>query len=394
MSPTHKSQSALEYMMTYGWAILVIVIVAAVLYSLGIFSPASSLSSTVTGFSNLGSVTGECTANGVLRISLGDSTGYPINITSVTAKSSTGQISTFQPNSTVDSSPIIQPTSTYIFSVPNICPAAGSRYSLAVTVNYTEPGQIFPGPYTSTGTVAGTATSTILQPFVASFAAPYNVSTTTSNDNSYMYYTLPASTGLADVGNFTFTITGWVKMPKENGPGNTGQWMADGLFYFGPTPTTGRYAAFIFTPPAPQDVIHTCDNDIHSNSFSVSVFNNSWYFFAASINSTDGLFQLGSTQSVVGDSGNSRYSDGYIAVGASFSCGDFGLIGDLTDLQLYNSSLSAQELMNIYNEGINGGPIISNGLVAFWPLNGTLKDYSGHGFNLVDDGALFTSNYK
>ena len=28
-----KSQSALEYMMTYGWAILIIVIVAAVLYS-------------------------------------------------------------------------------------------------------------------------------------------------------------------------------------------------------------------------------------------------------------------------------------------------------------------------------------------------------------------------
>ena len=51
MSLTHKSQSALEYMMTYGWAILVIVIVAAVLYSLGIFSPSSSLSTTITGFS-------------------------------------------------------------------------------------------------------------------------------------------------------------------------------------------------------------------------------------------------------------------------------------------------------------------------------------------------------
>ncbi|MCL4406761.1 hypothetical protein M1139_01550, partial [Candidatus Parvarchaeota archaeon] len=147
MSLTHKSQSALEYMMTYGWAILVIVIVAAVLYSLGIFSPASSLSSTVTGFSNLGSVTGECTANGVMRISLGDSTGYPINITGVTAKSSTGQVSTFKPNSTVDPNPIILPASNYIFSVPNVCPAAGSSYSLAVTVNYTEPGQIFPGPY-------------------------------------------------------------------------------------------------------------------------------------------------------------------------------------------------------------------------------------------------------
>ena len=36
-----RSQSALEYMMTYGWAILIIVIVAVVLYSMGIFSPSS-----------------------------------------------------------------------------------------------------------------------------------------------------------------------------------------------------------------------------------------------------------------------------------------------------------------------------------------------------------------
>ena len=178
-----KSQSALEYMMTYGWAILVIVIVAGVLYSLGIFSPASSLSSTVTGFSNLGSVTGECTANGILRISLGDSTGYPINITSVTAKSSTGQISTFKPNSTVDPNPIIQPTSSYIFSVPNICPAAGSRYSLAVTVNYTEPGQIFSGPYLSSGTVSGLVSTKVQPSYVAFFTTSSIISIIKSNLN-------------------------------------------------------------------------------------------------------------------------------------------------------------------------------------------------------------------
>ena len=51
-----RSQSALEYMMTYGWAILIIVIVAVILYSMGIFNPSSSVSSTVIGFSGLGSV--------------------------------------------------------------------------------------------------------------------------------------------------------------------------------------------------------------------------------------------------------------------------------------------------------------------------------------------------
>ena len=389
-----RSQSALEYMMTYGWAILIIVIVAVILYSMGIFNPSSSISATVTGFSGLGSVTAQCTANGVLRISVGDSTGNLINITGITAKDpAITKISNFKPNSTVDPNPLIRSGSSYIFSVPNICPSAGTHYAITVAVNYTEPGQPLPGPYQSLGSITGTSTSTVLPAFVASFAAPYNISATPSNDNSYMYYTLPTSTGLANVVNFTFTITGWVKMPKENGPGNTGQWMADALFYFGPS-GIGRYAAFIFTPPPLQEVIHTCYNDIHSNSFSVNVFNNSWYFFAASINSTYGLFQLGQTQSVVSDYSNYRASNGYVVVGASFYCSDFGLIGDLADLQLYNSSLSSQELMSIYKEGITGGPITSNGLVAFWPLNGTLKDYSGHGFDLVDNGAFFTSNYK
>ena len=83
---SRRSQSALEYMMTYGWAILIIVIVAVILYSMGIFNPSSSVTSTVTGFSGLGSVTAQCTANGVLRISVGDSTGNLINITGITAK--------------------------------------------------------------------------------------------------------------------------------------------------------------------------------------------------------------------------------------------------------------------------------------------------------------------
>jgi hypothetical protein len=44
-----KGQSALEYMMTYGWAILIIVIVAVILYSMGIFNPRASVTATAVG---------------------------------------------------------------------------------------------------------------------------------------------------------------------------------------------------------------------------------------------------------------------------------------------------------------------------------------------------------
>jgi hypothetical protein len=49
-----KGQSAMEYLMTYGWAILIVIIVAAALYALGVFNPATYAGSRATGFANIG----------------------------------------------------------------------------------------------------------------------------------------------------------------------------------------------------------------------------------------------------------------------------------------------------------------------------------------------------
>ncbi|MGC8652322.1 MAG: hypothetical protein ACP5UH_03690 [Candidatus Micrarchaeia archaeon] len=43
---SRKAQSAMEYLMTYGWAILIIAIVIAALFSLGVFSSASYMGTT------------------------------------------------------------------------------------------------------------------------------------------------------------------------------------------------------------------------------------------------------------------------------------------------------------------------------------------------------------
>ena len=72
-----RSQSALEYMMTYGWAILIIVIVAVILYSMGIFNPSSSISTTITGFSSTPVSSVIFTDNGGLSLSVQNSVGYP-----------------------------------------------------------------------------------------------------------------------------------------------------------------------------------------------------------------------------------------------------------------------------------------------------------------------------
>jgi len=49
MKMKKKGQGALEYLMTYGWALLIIVVVAAALYALGVLNPATYSQSRCTG---------------------------------------------------------------------------------------------------------------------------------------------------------------------------------------------------------------------------------------------------------------------------------------------------------------------------------------------------------
>jgi DNA-binding beta-propeller fold protein YncE len=153
---TKRSQSALEYMMTYGWAILIIVIVAVILYSMGIFNPSSSVSSTVTGFSGFVVPAAICSPTGYLLITLGNSVGYYVEITNLTAISGSGASQTIEPNIT------LSPSSTYTFAVPFVCPTSTStHYSLKVELQYTEPSQYLKGPYFSSGSVSGSTASSI-----------------------------------------------------------------------------------------------------------------------------------------------------------------------------------------------------------------------------------------
>jgi hypothetical protein len=150
--PNRKSQSALEYMMTYGWAILIIVIVAGVLYSLGIFTPSSSTGTTITGFNGFGSVQVECIGNQGAVIQLGDNLGYPIRLLNVSVSSASG-------SSSVYTQQTITPDSNTILYIPKVCPSQSSAYSLNVKISYVEPGQPLPGPYSSSGVASGTASS-------------------------------------------------------------------------------------------------------------------------------------------------------------------------------------------------------------------------------------------
>ena len=170
LSKTRRSQSALEYMMTYGWAILIIVIVAVVLYSMGIFSPSSFLSfSGITGLSGFQPASAACASNGQMIVKLSNSLGYQVSLFSINVTTSSG-VSVTQPESAT-----LYPGQTQEFLVFGICPkTSGSSFSDTITVTYTEPSQPIPGPYSLSGTAKGTSTTPAYNTFTA-YNLPGNV---------------------------------------------------------------------------------------------------------------------------------------------------------------------------------------------------------------------------
>ncbi|MCL5433553.1 MAG: LamG domain-containing protein [Candidatus Marsarchaeota archaeon] len=79
--------------------------------------------------------------------------------------------------------------------------------------------------------------------------------------------------------------------------------------------------------------------------------------------------------------------------------GEVGSIGALNEtlisnVQIYNTSLSTNDIQALYQEGIGGAPIDLNHLAGWWPLNGNANDYSGNGNNGVPNNINFASSWQ
>ncbi len=55
--------------------------------------------------------------------------------------------------------------------------------------------------------------------------------------------------------------------------------------------------------------------------------------------------------------------------------------GDISNVQLYNTSLSSVEILALYQEGIGGAPVRPQNIVGWWPMNSNANDYSGNNDN-------------
>ena len=161
----HRSQSALEYMMTYGWAILIIVIVAVILYSMGIFNPSSSVTTTSSGFSPFAVSSTICTQTG-LKIALVagpiPNNAYYMSVDKIYVKSATGANTTTASYSLTNPVTLTSGRSATIL-VPNIaCKTPGNHYSMSTIIQYSYPISGIGLQKTNTsGTLAGTSVTEI-----------------------------------------------------------------------------------------------------------------------------------------------------------------------------------------------------------------------------------------
>ncbi len=310
-----RSQSAMEYLMTYGWAILIIAVVLAVLFQLGVFSSgnfqphaqagACQVSRTIAGVS----LEGQC--NGMLP-------------------------------EFVASMPLASAQTIAVRASPSMNTSwDGGSWSIAEW--------LYPTNQINTGT--------------------YQVQDITEEDTG-------CTSGL------------WINA----GSAPTGYYNTEGLQWWQPNPPSGGACG-----PGSGAA-----GDTNTNK---NLPFNQWSFLAVSFDYVPGGT---STMTVCADSNcqpntvpiqSGNAPTNYASYGYTFYLWDAAYPahlegGYLSNVQLYNTSLSTSELNALYQEGIGGAPIRPQNLTGWWPLNGNANDYSGNGNNGQLNGATFSSSWE
>jgi len=156
-----KGQTAIEYLMTYGWAILIILIVAGVLAYYGIFAPGSFLGPSSKGFVQVAILSPwKFDPNGDLSMQVENRVGQDINITRVFAGIGTGgttvtcTVFVDYPAGKIVPAGARYPSNALNTSVcgSTLAGSSGASYTISVAIEF----YVGATGFNSTGTLSGT----------------------------------------------------------------------------------------------------------------------------------------------------------------------------------------------------------------------------------------------
>ncbi len=281
-SPNQKAQSAIEYMMTYAWAIIIIVIAIIVLFQLGLFNTNS-------------------------------------------AKVQPSACSVYRPD--------------------------------------------------GAGTTAGINTEGLCTGGFPEYVAAFNSGSSAN---------VPVGSSLISNTESQFTISLWLYASSANQ-------VAELVSESGSSNCASASTSIFCLEYSNANIIFGSDgNTIQTtNSF---VSQGSWYNVAA-VHGTSGnyIYVDGVGMALTGNFMIGKANNIQLSIGSDGN-GDF-FNGQLSNIQIYNASLSSNIIQVLYSRGIGGVPINLDNLVAWLPLNGNGNDYSGNNHNGKPSGVTFSTTW-
>ncbi len=117
-----------------------------------------------------------------------------------------------------------------------------------------------------------------------------------------------------------------------------------------------------------------------------------WYLVTYAMDSSHVKHIYVDGQAVPTSGGNTNYYQAGVHLIGNSCCLDY-MNGVISNVQIYNTSLSANGVDALYNEGIGGAPIDLPNLVGWWPLNGNANDYSGNNNNGAANSVIYTGSW-
>ncbi len=271
--------------------------------------------------------------------------------------------------------------SNYIWAIVIILIVLAALYALGAFNSSTfqpklQPGGCFVERPNGPGTgqflaLQGTCTNEVPE-FVAKF----------SGQNSYI--STPQINQEAGTNPISFTV--WFKVVSL--PGSYPMVFGDTL---GSGPRNGYD---VFVSPSTKDVYLErwsagTANAVNSNPISL----NTWYFLAGTYNGITLSLYINGNLVYSASATGTITPDSAMSLGAESSYYNFGNY-QIADFQIFNTTLSANNIKALYLEGIGGVPISLQNLVGWWPLNGNPNDYSGNLNNGAPTNALYTGSWS
>jgi hypothetical protein len=176
------------------------------------------------------------------------------------------------------------------------------------------------------------------------------------------------STTKTTLSSNAYTVTAWI---DPVGPEVTraiiGSMTAGGLEF---RLTTNNYL----------DILKEDIADIGSSSSPVA--NNAWSFVAATYNDVSGNYAFYINGAAAGSgAGIAPLTPFKLAIGKNPPNGaDYEYFnGIMSNVQIYNITLSSQQILSLYKQGIGAAPLLPQNTISWYPLNGDANDYSGNG---------------